>query len=106
MYYDLSKRAYFTTLGELRSLLHDMDDETIVCTGGVYGSWLHVEIDDHLISFDDESLAVDYEMFLEDTCSFSSEEAGELEEEYSFKQMREHEERLVQRSNFTSKVSD
>ena len=36
--YDLDKRSYFTTLGDLRSLLADLPDDTKVCTSGVYGS--------------------------------------------------------------------
>lgn len=58
--YDLNKRSYFTTLGELRALLADLPDDTEVCTGGVLGSYLHFEKDKDLISFDDEDLDSDY----------------------------------------------
>ena len=58
--YDLNKRSYFTTLGELRMLLADLPNETEVCTGGVLGSYLHFEKDKDLISFDDEDLDCDY----------------------------------------------
>lgn len=54
--YNLKKRAYFTNLGELRMLLADFPDGTEVCTIGVLGSYLHVDEERHLISFDDEPL--------------------------------------------------
>ena len=54
--YDINKRSYFTNLGELRMLLSNLPDETEVCTGGVFGSYLHFEKDRDLISFDDEEL--------------------------------------------------
>ena len=43
--YDLNKRSYFTTLGELRMLLAAFPADTKVCTGGVLGSYLHFEED-------------------------------------------------------------
>ena len=58
--YDLNKRAYFTSLGELRMLLADLPNETEVCTCGVLGSYLHFMEDDSLVSFDDEDLGEDY----------------------------------------------
>ena len=58
--YDLNKRSYFTTLGELRMLLADLPNETEVCTGGVLGSYLHFEQDGRLVSFDDDDLSTDY----------------------------------------------
>ena len=60
--YDLNKRSYFTTLGELRMLLADLPNETEVCTGGVLGSYLHFDKDKDLISFDDEDLGPDYDL--------------------------------------------
>ena len=54
--YNLEERAYFTTLGELRLLLADFPDDTKVCSSGVWGSYLHIEEDKSLISFDDEDL--------------------------------------------------
>ena len=65
--YDLNKRSYFTTLGELRMLLAHLPADTKVCTGGVLGSYLHFEQDGNLVSFDDEDLTEDYsEQFSED----------------------------------------
>lgn len=58
--YDLNKRSYFTTLGELRMLLAAFPADTKVCTGGVLGSYLHFEEDGSLVSFDDEDLSSDY----------------------------------------------
>ena len=58
--YDINKRSYFTNLGELRMLLANLPNETEVCTGGVFGSYLHFEKDRDLISFDDEGLDDDY----------------------------------------------
>lgn len=58
--YNIMKRSYFTTLGELRMLLADLPNETEVCTGGVLGSYLHFAKDKDLISFDDENLDSDY----------------------------------------------
>ena len=59
--YDINRRAYFTTLGELRMLLKDFPNDTKVCTIGVWGSYLHIESDNSLISFDDEGLIDDYD---------------------------------------------
>ena len=58
--YDLNKRSYFTTLGELRMLLAHLPADTKVCTGGVLGSYLHFEQDGSLVSFDDEDLTKEY----------------------------------------------
>ena len=64
--FSLEKRAYFTTLGELRMLLAGFPNETKVCTIGVYGSYLHIEEDESLISFDTEELFDDYPEFARD----------------------------------------
>ncbi len=61
--YDLKKRAYFTNLGELRMLLAEKPNETEVCTGGVLGSYLHFDKERDLISFDDEDLDPDYDIY-------------------------------------------
>ena len=58
--YDLNKRSYFTTLGELRMLLAHLPAETKVCTGGVLGSYLHFAEDGSLVSFDDDDLYDEY----------------------------------------------
>ena len=58
--FDLNKRSYFTTLGELRMLLAHLPADTKVCTGGVLGSYLHFAEDGSLVSFDDDDLWSDY----------------------------------------------
>ena len=52
--YDLNKRSYFTTLGELRMLLAHLPADTVL------GSYLHFEQDGSLVSFDDEDLTKEY----------------------------------------------
>ena len=59
--FDLNKRSYFTTLGELRMLLAHLPADTKVCTGGVLGSYLHFAEDGSLVSFDDDDLWSDYD---------------------------------------------
>ena len=58
--FDLNKRSYFTTLGELRMLLADLPDETEVCVGGCLGAYIHFADDKPLVSFDDEELNYAY----------------------------------------------
>ena len=58
--FDLNKRSYFTTLGELRMLLAHLPADTKVCTGGVLGSYLHFAEDGSLVSFDDDDLYNEY----------------------------------------------
>lgn len=89
--YDLKKRAYFSTLGELRALLAGMPDNTIVCTAGSVGSWLHVECSGRMISFDDDSLTWDYREYLSDA---GVENAGDVEDAYYFQQQKDHMERI------------
>ena len=59
--YDLNKRSYFTTLGELRLLLANYSDDTPVSVCGVIGSYLHFAEDDSYVTFDDEALDSDYD---------------------------------------------
>ena len=77
--YDLNKRSYFTTLGELRMLLADLPDDTEVSGAGAFGAWLHFDKERAFICIDPESLYSDY----------GDEEEGKEEE-----QMKEHELRL------------
>lgn len=89
--YDLKKRAYFTTLGELRMLLEDYPDEMPVFNCGCVDSWLHIDTKRKLISLDNESLSFDY---YEDLEAQGISNSSELEELYDFKQRKEHDERL------------
>ena len=85
--YDINKRSYFTNLGELRMLFDGLPDDTIVCTGGVNGSYVHFEEDGTLISFDDEDLGEDYSEW----CPIKDENFWEGQEALM---MYEHEARL------------
>lgn len=77
--YDLNKRSYISTLGELRMLLADLPDETEISGAGAFGAWLHFTNDEHLVCIDPEPLFDCYE-----------EEDEEAEEE----QCKAHEQRL------------
>ena len=90
--YDLNKRSYFTTLGELRALLANLPDDTKVCTSGVYGSYVHFAKDDSLVSFDDEDLGEDY---AEDYPNVDS----DFWEGQEALMMKEHEARLAEHSH-------
>ena len=87
--YNLKKRAYFTTLGELRMLLKDYPDETPVYNCGCEDSWLHIDAEGKFISLDNESLFSDYSEELE-----AQGISGELEEYYEIQQRKEHQQRL------------
>ena len=81
--FDLNKRSYFTTLGELRMLLADLPDDTEVSGAGAFGAWLHFDKEKALICIDPESLYANYD-----------EEYGDEEEGKEEEQMKEHELRL------------
>jgi len=89
--YDIKKRSYFTTLGELRMLLKDYPDETTVYNCGCEDSWLHIDADEKFISLDNESLTFDYCTDLKN-CGIS--DSDEMDEYYEFQQRKAHEERL------------
>ena len=76
--YDLKKRAYISTLGELRSLLADLPDDTEISGAGADGAWLHFKKGENLVCIDPECLYDYYE------------EVGEKEED----QVEEHKPRL------------
>ena len=46
--YDLNKRAYISTLGELRELLAELPDDTEILACGSSDAWLHFEKDNSL----------------------------------------------------------
>ena len=50
--YDLIKRAYISTLGELRELLAELPDDTEILACGSSDAWLHFEKDNSLVSLD------------------------------------------------------
>ena len=81
--YDLKKRAYISTLGELRSLLSTLPDDTEISGAGAFGAWLHFKKGENLVCIDPECLYDYYE-------EYDDEEVGEKEEE----QVEEHKARL------------
>ena len=81
--YDLNKRAYISTLGELRSLLSTLPDDTEISGAGAFGAWLHFAKERNLVCIDPECLYDCYE-------EYDDEEVGEKEEE----QVEEHKARL------------
>ena len=93
--YDLKKRAYFTTLGELRMLLKDYPDETPIYNCGCEDSWLHIDAEGEFVSLDNESLYSDYCAELEEK---GVEDADEMEDYYDTQQRKEHQQRLEKAS--------
>ena len=97
--YDLNKRSYFSTLGELRALLANLPDDTKVCTSGVYGSYIHFAKDDSLVSFDDEDLGEDYA----EDCPIEDPDFWEGQEALMIK---EHKMRLEELSHAGSNIDE
>ena len=62
--YDLKKRAYISTLGELRSLLADLPDDTEISGAGAFGAWLHFKKGENLVCIDPECLYDCYEEYM------------------------------------------
>lgn len=79
--YDLNKRSYFTTLGELRALLADLPDDTEISGSGAIGAWMHIAKDERVVCIDPEPLFDCYEE--------EDEEVAEME------QIKEHKKRLM-----------
>ncbi len=59
--FDLNKRSYFTTLGELRLLLADYPDDTSIYACGASGCYLHIDDEGKLASIDYDALDFEYE---------------------------------------------
>ncbi len=96
--YDLMKRAYFSTLGELRMLLKDMPDNTLICTCGNDDNWLHFSLEENLVSIDYERFGYVYCEDLEEICPFSHDdcvaEIEDLEETLARQQIEAHNKRM------------
>ena len=90
--YDLNKRAYFTTLGELRLLLADYPDDTRFYACGAVDCYLHIEESGDFVSIDYDDLDSDYED------GRSIDEDLFWETQY-VRMMKEHEERLAALAN-------
>ena len=89
--FDIKKRAYFTTLGELRMLLKDYPDEMPVYNCGCEDSWLHVDADGKFISLDNESLYYDY---CDELDKHGIPDSDEVEDYYDTQQRKEHQQRM------------
>ena len=89
--YDLNKRSYFTTLGELRLLLADYPDDTSIYACGASGCYLHIDDESCFASIDYDALDSDY-----DECCPADEDADTSLSEKQYIQMTiEHEARLA-----------
>lgn len=58
--YDLNKRSYFTTLGELRLLLANYPDDTRIYSCGADDAYLHIDDSGKFVSIDYDDLSSDY----------------------------------------------
>lgn len=88
--YDLNKRSYVTTLGELRQLLADYPDDTRFYACGATDCYLHIEEDGSFVSIDYDGLDSDYdaELHVDDS------DYDFWEVQYAH-MMKEHEDRLA-----------
>ena len=59
--YNINKRSEFTTVGDLRKLLAELSDETLIYICGA-GGWFHIEEDESVICLDCEDLEYCYEI--------------------------------------------
>ncbi len=87
--YNLKKRAFFETLGELRMLLADMPDDTEVCICGSDSCYIHFSKEKTLISFDYDDLSEPY-------CyeEFANDDDGELYEKKQIDEDSAHDRRI------------
>ena len=89
--YDLNKRSYFTTLGELRLLLANYPDDTRIYACGADDAYLHFDDSGMFVSVDYDALDSDYEDELAaDVAPFSN-----FWEEQAALMMAEHDARLA-----------
>ena len=89
--YDLNKRSYFTTLGELRFLLADYPDDTRIYTCGADDAYLHIDDSGKFVSIDYDDLGSDYD----DWYPIAEENHYDFWEEQDALMMTEHEARLA-----------
>lgn len=89
--YDLKKRSYFTTLGELRQLLADYPDDTPIYACGASGCYLHIDDEGSHVSIDYDALDSEYDE------GFSVDEDLDTDfwEGQYVRMIIEHEERLL-----------
>ena len=96
--YDLNKRSYFTTLGELRMLLADLPDDTRIYACGDEDCFLHVDGEGKIVSIDYDALDSDY-----DECFPAEKDDSSLSEEQYALMMIEHVARLAVLQNTDNK---
>ena len=85
--YDLKKRAYISTLGELRELLAELPDDTEILACGSSDAWLHFEKDNSLVS-------LDYADLDDGTVYLELDDDDDLREQKIESEDNEHSERL------------
>ena len=89
--YDLNKRSYFTTLGELRQLLAEYPDDTRIYACGSTDAYLHIDDSSKFVSIDYDDLGSDYD----DWYPIDEENHYDFWEEKDALMMTEHEARLA-----------
>ena len=89
--YNLDKRSYFTTLGELRLLLADYPDDTPIYACGASGCYLHIDDEGSFASIDYDALDSDYD----DWYPVNEDDYSSFWEEQYVQMTIEHEARLA-----------
>ena len=89
--YDLNKRSYFTTLGELRLLLANYPDDTRIYSCGADDAYLHIDDSGKFVSIDYDDLSSDYD----DEVSIDDDLFPDFWEGQYALMMTEHEARLA-----------
>ena len=89
--YDLNKRSYFTTLGELRLLLADYPDDTNIYACGASGCFLHIDDEGSFVSIDYDALGAEYD----DWYPIDEDDYTSFWEEQDAQMTVEHEARLA-----------
>lgn len=59
--YNIEKRSRFETVGELKKLLKDIENDTKIVVCGDDYCWFHIENDGSVICLDNEDLEVCYD---------------------------------------------
>lgn len=58
--YDIDRRQQFTTVGDLKKLLSEVDDDTRITICGDDYAWYHIEQDGSVVNLDVEDLEEGY----------------------------------------------
>ena len=89
--YNLNKRSYFTTIGELRLLLAEYPDDSSIYACGSSGCYLHIDDEDGFVSIDYDALDFDYD----ESCPANEDDYTSPWEEQHVQMTVEHEARLA-----------